>query len=69
MTMNEAWLTLLRCPVTRQSLRWASDEEKRTHAVPEGETAVITQDGARLYGSQGGILHLLPDSHLPEAPK
>jgi len=63
--VNDSWIALLRCPGTGQSLRWASKEEKRAHGVPEGEPAVITLDGARLYGSQGGILQLLPGAHLP----
>jgi uncharacterized protein YbaR (Trm112 family) len=42
-------IPLLRCPTTKQPLRWATDAEKQTRAIPLEEQALITVDGARLY--------------------
>ena len=45
-------ISILRCPVTKQSLRLATDEEKRRHGIPVDEPALVTEDGARLYRTE-----------------
>jgi uncharacterized protein YbaR (Trm112 family) len=45
-------IPLLRCPVTKQPLRVATEEEKRRHGTPEDEPALITEDGTRLYRTE-----------------
>ncbi len=59
-------LAILRCPVTKQKLRWATDADKTAKGLPLAETALITMDGSRTYRSQNGIPILLPDSQLEE---
>lgn len=60
MMIDEAVLSVLRCPVSRQKLRQASGEEKRAHDAPLNDEALISEDGKYFYGSQGGIVILLP---------
>ena len=45
-------IPLLRCPVTRQPLRVASDEEKQDHNLPLDQAALITEDGTRVYRTE-----------------
>ena len=45
-------ISLLRCPVTKQPLRGATEEEKRRHGIPVDEPALVTEDGARLYRTE-----------------
>lgn len=62
--MDLAWindfLLTFRCPDTHQSLRWALAEDLRRHGLAEGEKALVTQDGARLFSIDDGIPILLP---------
>ena len=57
-------LSVLRCPVSRQKLRVATDEEKKAHDAPIDEDALLTEDGKYFYRSQNGILILLPPQDL-----
>jgi uncharacterized protein YbaR (Trm112 family) len=45
-------IPLLRCPVTKQPLRVAAEEEKRRHGIPVDEPALVTDDGARIYRTE-----------------
>ncbi len=60
LTWLEKFLPLLRCPATKQPLRWASDEEKTRSSIPVSEKALATADGKHLYPISGGIPILLP---------
>jgi uncharacterized protein YbaR (Trm112 family) len=52
-------LSILRCPATKQPLRAATPEEKRAHGLAEGEEALVSQDGTRIYGAPEGLPLLL----------
>lgn len=62
--MDLAWidrfLPLLRCPDTRQALRWATDADLARHGRPAGEKALTRADGSRLFAIDRGIPILLP---------
>lgn len=62
--MNLDWLhqilPLLRCPDTRQELRWATDAEMAQAGLPPGEKALVRQDGTRMFFIEDGIPNLLP---------
>jgi uncharacterized protein YbaR (Trm112 family) len=45
-------IPLLRCPVTKQPLRIATDEEKRAQNLSLDQPALITEDGTRLYRTE-----------------
>ncbi len=45
-------IALLRCPVTGQALRPATEEEKGRHGLPVKAPALITADGSRIYRSE-----------------
>jgi uncharacterized protein YbaR (Trm112 family) len=62
--IDDAVLSVLRCPVSRQKLRRASDDEKRAHAAPLDDEALISEDGKYFYRSQNGIPVLLPPQDL-----
>ena len=64
--LEDSIVAILRCPVTKQNLRWATDAEKTAKGLPVAEEALVTVDGSRTYRSQSGILILLPDSQLEE---
>lgn len=57
-------ISLLRCPVTRQALRPATDEEKKAAGLPETEEALITLDGSRLYRAVNDMPVLLPSTEV-----
>ncbi|HCN75925.1 MAG TPA: hypothetical protein DIT13_01875 [Verrucomicrobiales bacterium] len=62
--MNLDWLNqilpILRCPDTRQELRWAASEELACEGLPPGEKALMRKDGTRLFRIEDGIPNLLP---------
>jgi uncharacterized protein YbaR (Trm112 family) len=58
----EAYLSLLACPDTAQSLRWATDEECHKQNPPVTPPALARQDGTRLFPISDGIPVLLPES-------
>lgn len=62
--MNAAWLEkilpILRCPDTRQELRWATMEELKREGMDIETQALMRQDGSRLFHIEGGIPNLLP---------
>ncbi len=60
----ESILPLLRCPVSRQPLRFASTEEKRAASFPEYALALASQDGRHVYPVSDGIPVLLPPETL-----
>lgn len=53
----EDFLPLMRCPDTHQPLRHATPEECAQHGV---QSALITQDGSRVFVVDQGIPILLP---------
>lgn len=61
--MNPNWLDpflpLLRCPATKQPLRFATAEEKLAASLPEAEPALASEDGAHVYAIEDGIPILL----------
>ena len=59
-TFDPELLTILRCPVTGQPLRWATEEEKERFTFPKDREALITEDGSRIYPLEGGIPLLAP---------
>jgi len=52
-------IPLLRCPMTKQPLRLATDVEKKQHRVPLESPALITEDGTRLYRTEMDLPILL----------
>ncbi len=54
------FLPLMRCPDTHQPLRHATAEECAQHGLSTGSSALITQDGARIFIIDAGIPILLP---------
>jgi uncharacterized protein YbaR (Trm112 family) len=52
-------IPLLRCPVTKQPLRLATDGEKQRHHAPQEAPALITEDGTRLYRTEMDLPILL----------
>ena len=64
--LEDSIVAILRCPVTKQNLRWATEAEKSAKGLPVAEEALVTVDGSRTYRSQNGILILLPDPQLEE---
>ena len=60
LTWLDSTLLLLRCPVTKQPLRFATAEEKRAASMPESAPALASEDGAHLYPISDGIPILLP---------
>jgi uncharacterized protein YbaR (Trm112 family) len=52
-------IPLLRCPVTKQPLRFATAEEKHRHHAPPEAPALITDDGTRLYRTEMDLPILL----------
>ena len=58
--IDDDLLSILRCPVSRQKLRAATDDEKRANAARIEDAALISEDGKFFYRSEGGITILLP---------
>lgn len=56
----DQFLPLLRCPDTRQPLRWASEEDLRRHNKPADEQGLVSEDGSRFFAIDQGIPILLP---------
>jgi len=56
----ETFLPKFRCPDTKQSLRWATAQECLAEGLPEGQTALVREDGSRLFLIDAGIPILLP---------
>lgn len=52
-------IPLLRCPVTKQSLRLATADEKQARGLPADEPVLITADNSRLYRTEMGLPVLL----------
>lgn len=52
-------LQILRCPVTKQPLRYATDQEKAERDVPLDEESLITEDGKLFYRTINGLPVLL----------
>lgn len=64
-TPEETLLALLRCPLSGQPLRLASDEETRSFpALKPGQGAVIRQDGQVVYRVENGIPVLIPEEAI-----
>ena len=59
-TWLESTLPLLRCPATRQPLRFATADEKRAASMLESAQALASEDGAHVYPISDGIPILLP---------
>jgi uncharacterized protein YbaR (Trm112 family) len=59
--INE-FLPLLRCPDSRQALRWAEDQDLERHARPASEKGLVTEDGSRYFPIDDGIPILLPQA-------
>ncbi len=45
-------IPLLRCPVTKQPLRLATEDEKRARNLPLEQPALITENGTRVYRTE-----------------
>lgn len=58
--MDDAFLKILRCPVTRQQLRPATSQEKFEAKIAADAEALATLDGTRIYCVSDGLLVLLP---------
>jgi uncharacterized protein YbaR (Trm112 family) len=63
MMIDDEWLLLLRCPVTRQPLRAATREEKLARGIPGEEDALCTVDGSRFYRAPEGMPQLVPTAN------
>ncbi len=57
-------LKILRCPVTKQPLRYASELEKSAGLIPLDEMALITEDGKNLYRTLNGLPVLLSTTEV-----
>lgn len=79
-TLDPAFVGVLRCPVTRSSLRWVSADFLRTLVpghFPQAESekmehwdgALLVEDGRGLYPVRGGIPVLLAEElvRIPES--
>ncbi|CAN5740581.1 hypothetical protein BH11VER1_BH11VER1_08780 [soil metagenome] len=57
--LEDRLLQILRCPSTKQLLRYATDQEKETWGIPLEEESLITEDGKRIYRTINGLPVLL----------
>lgn len=57
--LEDRLLQILRCPSTKQPLRYATDREKESWNIPLEEESLITEDGKRLYRTINGLPVLL----------
>lgn len=57
--LEDRLLQILRCPVTRQPLRYATAQEKEACHIPPEEDSLITEDGKRIYRTINGLPVLL----------
>ncbi len=64
--MPPDFLSLLRCPVTKQPLRLLEAAEKETRGIPVDEPALITVDGSHVYRAVNGMPVLLPPAIVEE---
>jgi uncharacterized protein YbaR (Trm112 family) len=64
--MTPDFLSILRCPVTKQPLRLLEASEKETRGIPADEPALITVDGSRVYRAVNGMPVLLPPAMAEE---
>jgi uncharacterized protein YbaR (Trm112 family) len=53
--LDDDVISLLRCPVTHQPLRLATDAEKSARGIPEDEPVLITADGSHVYRTETGL--------------
>lgn len=60
LTWLEVFIPMLRCPDTRQELRWATTQELMREGLSANDQALIRQDGSRLFYIEDGIPNLLP---------
>jgi uncharacterized protein YbaR (Trm112 family) len=60
----EQFLPLLRCPASKQPLRWATPEERK--AAP---AALASEDGRHVYSISDGIPILLPPNSVTNEGK
>ncbi len=60
--MSEDVTSLLRCPVTQQTLHFKEGEALAAFAANFPEGAYLTKDGQRAYPVEDGFLNLAPDS-------
>ncbi len=65
-----AWLDellpLMRCPVSKLPLRLATDDEKRSAALPVEKHALVSEDARHLYPVTDGIPILLPPANAAQ---
>lgn len=62
--LEDRLLQILRCPVTRQPLRYATEQEKKAWMVPLNEESLITENGKRLYRTLNGLPVLLSTTEV-----
>ena len=62
--LTPAMIALLRCPVTKQPLRLATTAETATYGIPEGDVALASEDGTRLYRTVNEMPVLLASSEV-----
>ena len=63
----EGFLDVLACPVTHQSLRWATAEERARAGLPAESVALASADGQLVYPVDQGIPILLPPENREPA--
>lgn len=67
-TVDARLLEILRCPLTGQALRLASEEEKEKASRP-ADCLLIRADGLVFYPVINGIPLLLPGEGIPSSQK
>lgn len=61
--LDDAFIEILRCPETHQSLRRATELEKHAKGIPEDEEVFSSLDGTRFYRTINGLPSLLPPAN------